>query len=72
MHAIEFLNNCKGEAKAGCKQKRSYAVNTCQSFSQNHDSRGGKGRGGGTGQRGLCREAAHAEREGQVRTNDEI
>ena len=34
---------------------------------QSHDTRGGKGRGGGTGQWGLCSVAVHAERG----TNDE-
>ena len=67
---LNFVIILRATARDGCKQKRSYAINTCEGFPQSHDTKGGKGRGRGTGQRGLCSTAAHAEK-GQVRTNDE-
>ena len=67
---LNFLIIIRATVRAGCMQKRSYAVNTCHGFPQSNDTRGGKGRGGGTGQQGLCSAAVHAER-GQVRTNDD-
>ena len=70
---LNFVIIIRATARDGCKQKRSYAVNTCEGFPQSHDTctRGEKEHGRGTRQWGLCSIAAHAER-GQVRTNDEI
>ena len=46
---LNFIIIIRATARAGCKQKRSYSVNTCQGFPQSHDTRGEKGRGGGNG-----------------------
>ena len=61
VQAINFYNSTHVKKSCG---------STCQGFLQSYDTRGGKRRGAGTGQWGLCNAAANAER-GQVGTNDE-